>query len=192
MDQQLCIEGEPADRFFIIVSGQCGVFVASKEENVSPLRVATLHALDFLGENALLRDENKRVRNATVTCEVGVTQVLSLERRPYELLVKGGYISEASAKQVALMGQKREELNQKSLLDAGKELVQKLSKEEKEKEQEENKGGRAVVVQVGPDGARNGGEKERKERKATEPTQRSLGIAPSPPPLGVSILQVEK
>jgi len=189
MDQQLCIEGEPADRFFIIVSGQCGVFVASKEENVSPLRVATLHALDFLGENALLRDENKRVRNATVTCEVGVTQVLSLERRPYELLVKGGYISEASAKQLALMGQKREELNQKSLLDAGKELVQKLSKEEKEKEQEENKGGRAVVVQVGPDGERNGGGKE---RNAIEQTRRSLGRAPSPPPLGVSILQVEK
>ena len=187
----MCIEGEPADRFFIIVSGQCGVFVASKEENVSPLRVATLHALDFLGENALLRDENKRVRNATVTCEVGVTQVLSLERRPYELLVKGGYISEASAKQVALMGQKREELNQKSLLDAGKELVQKLSKEEKEKEkeQEEKEGGRAVVVQVGADGARNAGEKE---RNAIEHTRRSLGRAPSPPPLGVSILQVEK
>jgi hypothetical protein len=90
---------------------------------------------------------------------------------------------------LALMGQKREELNQKSLLDAGKELVQKLSKEEKEKEHEEKEGGRAVVVQVGPDGERN---VVGKERKATEQTRGSLGRAPSPPPLGVSILQVEK
>ena len=187
----MCIEGEPADRYFIIVSGQCGVYVASKEENVSPLRVATLHALDFLGENALLRDENKRVRNATVTCEVGVTQVLSLERRPYELLVKGGYISEESAKLLALTGQKREELNQKSLLDAGsKQLVPpKQLNEEIKKDKEEKEGGRAVVVDVGPDAERNVGGKE---RSTSEQARRSLGRAPSPPPHGVSILHVEK
>ena len=48
--QILCEEGEVADRFFIIVSGQCSVTIASKDKDTPPVRVATLHALDFLGK----------------------------------------------------------------------------------------------------------------------------------------------
>ena len=68
-----------------------------------------------VGENALVRDESKRIRNATVTSEVGVTQVLALERRPYEILVKGGYISEKTLDDLDTAREKRKIMNQKSL-----------------------------------------------------------------------------
>ena len=50
----LCRQGEPANEFYIIVSGCCCVRVQGNDKAAPPVQVGTLNELDFFGESALL------------------------------------------------------------------------------------------------------------------------------------------
>ena len=74
-------EGDPPDRFYIIVQGKLEVTTVGG--NGRPLRVALLSAGDFLGETALLEDSE---RTATVTA-LSPYRLLGLDREQFEALM---------------------------------------------------------------------------------------------------------
>ena len=91
-NEVLCRQGEQANDFYIIVSGQCGVTVRFEgTAEAVDRRVATLKELDFFGESALLGDN--RNRNATVTVESESAQFLKLSRSHFESLVEENVIN---------------------------------------------------------------------------------------------------
>ena len=77
-----------ADKFYLILSGQCEVFINGKS-------VAKLNDLDVLGESALFPNTNgQAVRGATVTVVTPNTQLLWLSRQQFEDLVASGTLNE--------------------------------------------------------------------------------------------------
>ncbi len=78
--QDLCRQGDPGDRLFIIVAGTCGVYVT---EDRGEQRLTALGAGEHFGEIALLTDEP---RTATVRAETAV-DVLQLPRERFTRLV---------------------------------------------------------------------------------------------------------
>ncbi len=126
----LCEQGTVADRFFVIVSGQCAVTVqhvvledtAVDQKQPPPARVGTLYALDFLGEAALLQydpadqdsTQEKRLRSATVTAEVGTVQALELHRDDFDALVNSGAIGADVLARVAAARKDRQETNRRA------------------------------------------------------------------------------
>ena len=72
-------EGDPADRFYIIVSGQ----VEGTQSAHRDMHVLTMHAGEYFGEVGLLAP---RTRTATVRA-VGEVRVVSLDRAQFQALV---------------------------------------------------------------------------------------------------------
>jgi uncharacterized protein YhbP (UPF0306 family) len=73
-------QGDPAERFFIVVAGEVEV---TREESGNQVVVAHLHRGQFFGEMAVLMNV---MRNATVTAVVDTT-LLSMERTAFRSLV---------------------------------------------------------------------------------------------------------
>ena len=111
----LCTQGDVATDFYIIVSGQCDIYVTAKAvdgDTQLPRKVGSLKDLDYFGENALL--EGAKKRNATVKAESEYVQVLLLSRMNFELLVEGGLLTADILSTVTKESKRREELTRKS------------------------------------------------------------------------------
>ena len=81
----LCVEGEEADRMFLLMSGACDVFVGQDQ-------VGRLKRLDVFGEAALFPDESGSfTRTATVRVAEGEpAKLLVLQKSALDKLVKSG------------------------------------------------------------------------------------------------------
>ena len=113
----VCREGDVADRLFVIVTGTCGVTVATGTGGES-LRVATLRELEVFGENSLLvydadASDASTVRMATVTAEGdagnayggNTVQMLELDREVFHDLMDAGVIDGSVVASVHELGQ---------------------------------------------------------------------------------------
>jgi len=138
----LCVQGELANDFYIIVSGRCSVRVrvegkwnsdsnrraqrGEAEENNEEKaeivkegvnrRVGTLKDLDFFGESALLgahEDGGQPKRNASVAVESEYVQLLMLSRANFELLLQEGVLSNDVVNKVTQENRRRSEINMK-------------------------------------------------------------------------------
>jgi CRP-like cAMP-binding protein len=110
----ICEQGELADDFFIIVSGQCSVNVTnynSQEGRAITRRVGALKDLDHFGESALLGGFEDLKRNATITVESDYVQLLVLSRLHYEELVEEGVITKDVTSTLEAVSMKRVKSN---------------------------------------------------------------------------------
>jgi hypothetical protein len=110
----ICEQGELADKFFIIVSGQCSVNVTnynSQEGRAITRRVGALKDLDHFGESALLGGFEDLKRNATITVESDHVQLLVLSRLHYEELVEEGVITKDVTSTLEAVSMKRVKSN---------------------------------------------------------------------------------
>jgi len=85
-NEALCIQGNEADRLFIIISGQCKVTLHLEKNTEKERRVGTLYELDFVGESALLdsipgtktteekKKEIKIAENSDEECEIVIAE----------------------------------------------------------------------------------------------------------------------
>ena len=111
----ICEEGAEADRFYIIVAGQCKATLGSGPRSV---HVGDLGALDVMGENALIVDEegeggaSSRVRSATITVVSDVVQTLELHRVEFERLVERGIIGQEVLQRMRAMQKDRREIRE--------------------------------------------------------------------------------
>ena len=94
----ICNMGDKADEFFVIVSGSIAVTIKQpappgKGGGMMEIRVGTLSALDFAGENAVLGDNKKgakpRTRDATLTAESDC-ELLRLTSDDWREMLKSG------------------------------------------------------------------------------------------------------
>jgi CRP-like cAMP-binding protein len=120
----ICKEGEKADRFYVIVSGTCGVSQAVVSPiadcqigrlELSTLRVGGLQALDVMGENALLMS-SAPTRSATVSVE-STLHTLELDRVAFEELVDSGVIDKEMVKRICSLREERSKANSKICAD---------------------------------------------------------------------------
>ena len=113
----LCKQGDPADEFYVVVNGVLAVTVeqpapptdnttdtagtsSSPGRSVVELRVGTLQALDFAGENAVVGGDetaeesgsssSARYRAATLTVESDAVELLRLSTEDWQWLVQSG------------------------------------------------------------------------------------------------------
>ena len=110
----ICEQGELADKFFIIVSGQCSVNVTnynSQEGRAITRRVGALKDLDHFGESALLGGFEDLKRNATITVESDYVQLLVLTRLKYEELEEEGVITKDVTSTLEAVSMKRVKSN---------------------------------------------------------------------------------
>lgn len=87
-------EGDPADRFYIIESGQAE---GTPSRQHADMRVVTMKAGDYFGEVGLLAN---RTRTATVRA-VSEVRVVSLDRAQFQVLVNA---SQANAQKLGALG----------------------------------------------------------------------------------------
>ena len=76
------LQGDPGDRFYVIVRGK--VEVVAAEERAAPRRIAVLQDGDFFGEMALLHNAP---RNASVRT-LAASTFLTLTRAPFDDLLR--------------------------------------------------------------------------------------------------------
>ena len=104
-DDVLCIQGDPADLFYIIVSGTCSVHVGDNRQ-----RVGSLREFEYFGESILVANGTP-TRNATVIVESEQLQVLSLSSVDLENLMAMGILTSEMITQVELAARTRLELS---------------------------------------------------------------------------------
>jgi CRP-like cAMP-binding protein len=114
----ICKEGADADHFYIIVSGKCSVTARDAVGGVS-MHVGDLKALDIMGENALIIEEQEeddngtsRVRSATVSVISDIVQTLELHRSEFERLVEIGIIGQEVLQRMRAVQKKRREIRE--------------------------------------------------------------------------------
>ena len=84
--KRICQSGAPAQAFYIIVKGDCKVFI---DCNAHATLVNVMHTLDSFGEFALV--DHEATRSATVVAE-GEVHLMALSRDDYELLRRQGVL----------------------------------------------------------------------------------------------------
>ena len=111
----VCTQGDPANDFYIIVTGECEAIVHKGENNVTK-RVGMLKELDFFGESALLFNEDgkERTRNATVIANSEIVQLLLLSLANFKLLIDSGVLSADVMSEVKNTSARRREASRKS------------------------------------------------------------------------------
>ena len=111
----ICKEGAEADRFYIIVAGQCE---ATLGVGPQATHIGDLRALDVMGENALIVDDEDdedgkpRVRSATITAVSSVVQTLELHRVEFERLVEIGIIGQEVLQRMRAVQKDRREIRE--------------------------------------------------------------------------------
>ena len=135
----VCHQGEVADRFFIIVVGECKISIKASEVNNEQLtnssdfsipnastkdklkEVCQLHELDYFGESSLVyvnrHDVNFKlpVRNATVEVISPMMDTLSLTNEAFQKLLASGVIDSSVMQTVIQTRSKRNDENRQSL-----------------------------------------------------------------------------
>ena len=124
----LCAQGDLADRFYVVVSGQCGVTMATPQEwdavtrdgdtaLLCTIRVGTLQKLHFFGESALIKTsvDGADRRSATVTAESDVVQVLEMGRQDFLSLIASGIIKGDTMTQMQRVREQRNQSNARSV-----------------------------------------------------------------------------
>ena len=143
----VCHQGEVADRFFIIVVGECKISIKASEVNNEQLtnssdfsipnastkdklkEVCQLHELDYFGESSLVyvnrHDVNFKlpVRNATVEVISPMMDTLSLTNEAFQKLLASGVIDSSVMQTVIQTRSKRNDENRQSLADESEAKV---------------------------------------------------------------------
>ena len=87
-------EGASADALYVMIRGECGVY----SKCAGSMRLSTLHALDFFGENSLVSgahdNEGQHTRNATCVVESETAQTLKLPAAAFKALVNSGMLGD--------------------------------------------------------------------------------------------------
>ena len=104
----LCQQGEIADRFYIVMNGECGAFVTDKN---GYRQVGTIPMYGFFGESSLLSQPGvDDIRNATVEVMSDSASLLVLTKIKFCKLIEDGALSRdvlAGVKKVDLERQKQ-------------------------------------------------------------------------------------
>ena len=101
----ICRQGEAANIFYVIVSGECQVSLHRGESDDVDRQVSTLNTLDYFGESSLIGVDH--TRNATVTVSSKRLQVLHLNRRMFDTLVESGVIGEDAIERAKAVAEER-------------------------------------------------------------------------------------
>jgi CRP-like cAMP-binding protein len=119
--RNLCNQGEPSDKLFVLVKGVCGVHIQAKAEwqrDEAWVRVGELKEMDICGESALAigsgEGNQAELRSATVTAETEDVETLELDRRAFFSLVSEGVIHTSVLARVSTIRQSRNQSNQRS------------------------------------------------------------------------------
>ena len=111
----LCQQGDLADYFYIIVSGDCSVHVTQGENEQ---RVGSLRELEFFGEGVLVSggsgDDIGPRRNATVKVESENVQVLKLTAKDLMMLMQRGVLTNEMIREVEETNRTRAELTKRN------------------------------------------------------------------------------
>lgn len=87
--QAIVQEGEPADRFFVCMSGQCSAWKKIDHGASKEMKLGTIQALEFFGESMMMGDAT--VRSATVRAGgEGIVSLMVLSRREWEIFLNRG------------------------------------------------------------------------------------------------------
>ena len=104
----LCMQADPADSMYLLMSGACTVTINMKE-------VATLSPLDVFGESALFSsnenaEDPSRFRTATVVA-VNDLEVLVLQKQQLNRLLASGDLDESTVAALSQVAQERKRAN---------------------------------------------------------------------------------
>lgn len=95
--QDIIIQGEKGDKYYIVKSGRVSVLQKKKGQEEYH-EVAVLSEGDGFGEEALIRDDP---RNATCR-SVGETTVLVLEKKDFDLIMKASFVDNIFPEEIAM------------------------------------------------------------------------------------------
>ena len=101
----ICCQGDMANSFYIIVTGECHVTLRGESDEVEDRWVKTLNTLDYFGESSLIGVD--QTRNATVTVSSERMQVLHLDRQTFDELVDSGVIGQDAIEHAKAVAEKR-------------------------------------------------------------------------------------
>ena len=105
----LCQQGEIADRFYIVMNGECGAFVTDKN---GYRQVGTIPMYGFFGESSLLSKPGvDDIRNATVEVMSDSASLLVLTKIKFYELIDKGVLSAEILKGVKIVDKERQEQN---------------------------------------------------------------------------------
>ena len=144
--EMLCRQGDLADCFYIIVSGNCSVHVETVQRsngvsNDMMQRVGSLCELDFFGESVLMSASTEEDlgprRNATVLVESEQVQVLKLIANDLKGLMERGVLTSEVIREVQETNRTRSEISRRKSSSMTTEVaLMEGETEERTKEQE--------------------------------------------------------
>ena len=125
----ICVQGELAEKFYVVMSGLLGAYV-KLSEFLGEQRVGDIPQYTYFGENALLGLDAKR--NATVRVESDGVSLMVLEKVQFYQLVEDGEVDGQVLTKMWNEKRVREESNQHQQL-----LMKQLVEGRKQKREEE-------------------------------------------------------
>jgi CRP-like cAMP-binding protein len=137
MGEALCQQGQVADRFYVVMNGECGAFVNDKNGH---RQVGTIPKFGFFGESSLLSKPGvDDIRNATVEVMSDSASLLVLTKIKFYELIDKGVLSAEILKGVKIVDKERQEQNLGESRNTGKRIdtVEAGEGEKKTKKNEE-------------------------------------------------------
>ena len=105
---QICVQGDVADMFYLIMSGSCNVLFNGES-------VATLTELQVFGESALFPNGVGRVATRGATVETvrggGNVQLLRLSKKKFDTLLSSGALTKECVRKIEVVAKERESAN---------------------------------------------------------------------------------
>ena len=105
---QICVQGDVADMFYLIMSGSCNVLFNGES-------VATLNELQVFGESALFPNGvgSVAIRGATVETVLGGgnVQLLRLSKKKFDTLLASGTLTKECVKKIEVVAKERASAN---------------------------------------------------------------------------------
>ena len=105
---EICVQGDVADMFYLIMSGSCNVLFNGES-------IATLTELQVFGESALFPNGVGRVATRGATVETvrggGNVQLLRLSKKKFDALLASGTLTKECVKKIEVVAKQRESAN---------------------------------------------------------------------------------
>ena len=105
---QICVQGDVADMFYLIMSGSCNVLFNGES-------IATLTELQVFGESALFPNGVGRVATRGATVETvrggGNVQLLRLSKKKFDTLLSSGTLTKECVRKIEVVAKERESAN---------------------------------------------------------------------------------